>query len=466
MKTLTKSGDHAAVIGGSIAGLLAARVLSDHFGRVTVVERDKLPNRPVDRKGVPHGRHLHALLVRGEQILNELFPGLSADLEDAGALRLNAGRDLLWVHDGACNDRFEGEMTVLTLSRGLLEALVRERVRGLANVTFLDETAVEGLMASSDRSRVTGLVVTRPAGGATAQLEADFVVDATGRGSRAPRWLEAMGYERPTETEVKVGLHYATRIYRRDPSLLHDAEAIFIQPEPPLGKRSGVMFPIEDGRWMVTLAGWLGERAPSDEEGFLRYARSLPNDALFEVLARAKPVGEVVTHSFPATVRRHYELLRRFPERYLVIGDAICSFNPVYGQGMSVAALEAEALDQELAAGIDGIGRRFFRASTRAIATPWMIAVGADFRFDGVQGRRAPLAGLVNWYLTRVTRTALHDREAALAFSSVLHLLRAPGSLFSPRLALRVLRASLADRGRVASRDESNSAPARIRREA
>jgi 2-polyprenyl-6-methoxyphenol hydroxylase-like FAD-dependent oxidoreductase len=445
----TAAGEHAVVIGASMAGLLAARALSDRFERVTIVDRDALPDKAANRRGVPQGRHLHVLLVRGEQILADLFPGLGSELEQAGAIRLDAPGDMLWFHEGGHKLRFESGITLLAMSRPLLEAHVRRRVRGLPNVTSLEEHEVERPLTTPDRRHVTGVAIRRrQAGSEVDTLAADFVVDASGRGSRSPRWLEELGYERPRETAVKIGLGYTTRIYRSDPRLLPDAKAIYAQPEPPQGKRGGGLFPIEGDCWIVTLSGWLGDHAPADDAGFLEFARTLPGGDIYRVISRAEPLTDPVTHSFPANVRHHYELLKTFPGQYLVMGDAICSFNPVYGQGMSVAALEAAALGELFDAGLDGLARRFFSQAAKVIANPWLIAVGEDFRFAGVEGIKPPLTDAINWYLTRVHRTAHHDREAVRTFVQVLTLTRPPTAMFAPSLALRVVQNRLGRRRR------------------
>ena len=439
--------DHAIVIGASMAGLLTARVLSDHFRRVTIVDRDALPDQAENRKGVPQGRHLHVLMVRGEQIITDLFPGLPEELEQAGAIRLVLSQDFLWYHEGGHKLRIDTGLSMLSMSRPLLEANVRRRVRALPNVTWLEEHEVVRPLTTPDNGRVTGVAI-RPRGpeGEGDPLVADLVVDASGRGSRTPRWLDELGYEQPRESVVKVGLAYTSRIYRRDPLLLPEAQAIYTQPEPPQGKRIGGMFPIEGDRWMVSLGGWLGDHAPADEAGFLEFARTLAADDIYRVISRAEPLTDAVTYAFPANLRHHYEQLTRFPEGYLVVGDAICSFNPVYGQGMSVAALEAVALGELLERGRDGIARAFFKQAAKVIANPWLIAVGADFQFAGVEGPKPPLTDAINWYMARVHRTALHNPAAVRTFVQVLTMTRPPTAMFGPGLALGVVRSKLAGR--------------------
>ncbi|MCI0487240.1 MAG: hypothetical protein L0229_11645 [Blastocatellia bacterium] len=445
-------GRHAVVIGASMAGLLAARVLGDHFERVTLIERDAFPASAANRKGVPQGRHLHALLVKGEQIISKLFPGLTSDLTEGGAIRFDLPGDVLWHHFGGYKIRFYSGMTIISMSRPFLESQVRSRVLALDNLTCLEQCDVDSLLADRDRTRITGVRVHKRSEGSQEEaLDADLVVDATGRGSRSPGWLEALGYSAPEESVVKVGIGYTTRIFRQNPDSLPGAKAIFTMPVPPHGKRGGALFPIEGGRWIVTLAGWLGDHAPAEEQGFLDFAESLASRDIYNAIARAEPLSDFVTHKFPSNLRHHYERMNRFPEGYLIMGDAICSFNPVYGQGMSVSALEAEALDDCLKeiAGRDrlqGLARNFFARATRAVDNAWSLAVGEDFRFPDVEGVKPAGTDLINWYVSKVHKGALHDREIARAFFQVMNMTHPPATIFRPGIALRIIKNSLAYR--------------------
>lgn len=442
--TIPPGNARAVVLGASMAGLLAARVLSAHFGRVTLIERDRLPDNVDQRKGVPQGRHLHALLVRGERIVSRLFPGLTDELVDAGAEWIDLPGDVLWFQDGGYKCRQPTGVRVIFMSRPLLECRVRRRVLAMPNVTCLSDCDIEGLVAQADKSRVTGVTVRRRSDGPPVEtLEADLVIDATGRGSKSPRWLEALGYEPPPESVVTVGLGYTTRVYRRDDDLLPHAKGVYTMPAPPHGKRGGGLFPIEDGRWLVTQQGWLGDHAPPDENGFLEYARSLPCPELYKVISRAEPLSGFVTHGVPSNLRRHYERLARFPGGYLVVGDAVCSFNPVYGQGMSVAAMEAEALDECLAAGLHGrrgLARAFFRRAARAIDVPWSLATGEDFRFPEVQGHKPFGTDMVNRYVSRFHKVTFTDPAATKTFFEILTLTRPPRALFGPSVLAKLVR--------------------------
>lgn len=440
--SVTREG-HAVVIGGSIAGLLAARVLADNFERVTIVERDPLPEGVENRKGVPQGRHAHVLLPRGQIVVGRLFPGLADELISGGAITCDIPAESRFYQPGGYRVRFATGKKGLLMSRPFLEKGVRRRVRALENVAFLPECDVTGLI-TDDNDRVTGITLRRRVKGAAIEkIAADLVVDAGGRGSRAPAWLEEMGYGRPPEEKIEIGIGYTTRVYRRRPDDLPGAKFALVQPAPPHGRCFGVMGPMEGERWMVTLGGWLGERAPTDEEGFLEFARDLPAPDIYEVIKDAEPLGEAVKYSFPANLRRRYERLARVPKGYLVTGDALCSFNPVYGQGMTVSALEAETLEECLSKGLDGLPRRFYRRVSKVIDTPWQLAAGADFAHPDVVGNKARGTGLINWYFGYVQRAATRDERVCRALVDVTGLLVPPATLFHPRIAWRVFRHAL-----------------------
>lgn len=432
---VTAKRTHAVVIGGSMAGLLAARVLADHFDRVTLLERDVLPEGAAQRRGVPQGQHTHGLLAGGRQVLDRLFPGFSRELVARGALTGDIVRDVRWFFEGAPLARPASGMEGLMATRPLLESGVRGRVRAIPNVVVRDGCQVAEPVACATRDRVTGVTL------ATGDvIDADLVVDATGRGSHAPEWLRTHGYDAAAEERVEIGLGYTTRFFRRDRRHLHGDFGTVVPPTPD-GKRGGVMVAQEGDRWTVTLIAHFVPPAPADLAGFLAFARTLPSPDIHDVISRAEPLGGAVTSRFPASIRRRYERLTRFPEGYVVIGDGICSFNPIYGQGMSVAALEALALGDIVAAGTHAVGRRFFRRAAPIIDTPWTTAVGSDLRMPETVGPRSRVGALVNAYVARLHVAAHTDAALALTFMRVANLLAPPSDLLKPATAWRVLRA-------------------------
>jgi 2-polyprenyl-6-methoxyphenol hydroxylase-like FAD-dependent oxidoreductase len=441
-------GQHAAVIGASMAGLLVGRVLSDHFERVTIIERDYFSTRVEARKGVPQGRHVHGVLNKGASILTEFFPELFPALLAGGSSDADMVADVHWHHFGEWKAQFPSNTTVYIQSRPFLEEHVRGCLTARENVRFIDGCEVTRLCANGDHTSITGVQLRHRNGAQSEEaLSADLVIDASGRGSQAPQWLTSLGYARVKEVSVKVDVGYASRVYRRPSQLPSDWKALLIYPRAPEGKRAGLILPIEGDAWMVTLAGWLRDYPPDDETGFLEYARSLPMPDLYEAIKNAEPLTPIATHKFPANRRRHYERMSRFPEGFIVVGDALCSFNPVYGQGMTVAALEASALQACLPQQLSpdtrrnaaGLAHRFQKAVAKVVNVPWLLATGEDFRYPETEGQRPAGMRLLNWYMGRVHELVASDRRATLRFYEVMNMLKPPLALFEPHILFAVL---------------------------
>jgi len=434
--------EHAIVIGGSMAGLLAARVLADHYRQVTLLERDIFPLPGENRRGVPQGKHTHGLLASGRRVLDRLFPGISQELVDGGAESGDIVGRSRWFNEGGSHVQFSSGLDGLLMSRPFLEGKVGARVLALGNVQNRQNCVVDALTAA--QGRVTGV---RAAG---EDLTADLVVDATGRGSHSPQWLEAIGYEKAPEERVEVALGYASRFFRRKPSDLNGDMAVIIPPTPQ-GKRGGVMLAQEGDRWTVTLVSHSGNYAPIELEGFREYARTLPAPFIYEVVRNAEPMCDGATARFPASVRRRYERIECFPEGYLVFGDAISSFNPIYGQGMSVAALESIELDTTLREGTADLAKRFFARAAKVVDIPWSIAVGNDLRMPETVGPRNAGVNFINWYMEKLHKAAHTDQVSAMAFHRVANLLEPPPSVMKPRVAMHVLWANLRSKPKASS---------------
>ncbi len=419
------------MVGGSLTGLVAARVLADHFRDVVLVERDRFPDGPDARKGVPQARHLHVLLKGGERILRHYFPGLREELLQDGASLLDMAGDTRWRFFGGWKRRFRSGLEVLSQSRALLEWKVRRRVASWPGVRIHDGAAASGIAVAADR--VCGLELD---GGET--LAADLVVDASGRGSRMPQWLQWHGYRPPEETDVGVDVGYASRFYRRPRGTPADWQALMIYPRRG-GTRLGVLFPAEGERWTVTLVGWFGDHPGSEDAAFIDFARSLDAPDLFDAVRAAEPCSPIAIHRFPSNRRRHYERCARLPAGLAVLGDAFCSFNPIYGQGMTTGALGARTLDACLAAGRADVGERFHRRLARVIDSPWLLTTTEDLRSADATGVRPAWMPLAHWYTERVHRLTWSDAFTARRFLRVMHMTAPPRALLHPWIICRAL---------------------------
>jgi 2-polyprenyl-6-methoxyphenol hydroxylase-like FAD-dependent oxidoreductase len=443
---------HAIVIGGSMAGLLAARVLSEHFERVTILERDHLIDDAQPRKGVPQGRHVHRLMAGGAAILGAYFPDLFAALAQDGAVPVGTA-DIRRYQLGVRVAAVPSHVKTLWQSRPFLEQHVRAALSERLNVRLLDGCAVTRLRMND--KRITGVVLQHRNGQQREdELAANLVVDASGRGSHAPQWLASLGYSHVEETRVTIDVGYASRIYRCPDRLPSEWKTLVILGIPPDDKRMGVIFPIEGGCWMVTLGGWLRDYPPDDASGFLDYARSLAQPDLYEAIKGAEPITPIAMYKYSANRWRRYEHLSCLPEGFIITGDAVCAFNPVYGQGMSVAAMEAKTLDSCLREQQSWTGnthptsfpQRFQKAIARAIKTAWMLSTGEDLRYPETEGHRSLGTRLFNWYTQRMIGLTASYPLVAAAFFQVQHLLKPLRSLFEPRIAWIVLSGELLSR--------------------
>ena len=432
--------DRAIVMGGSIAGLAAARVLSDHFGEVILVERDQFGAVGEHRRGAPQGRHTHGLLAGGLRALEGFFPGLSEEARRAGGLGIDLTRDAHWCYEGGEYVRFASDIEGLLLSRPLLEGIIRERVRRIPNVHFWDGCVVEGLISSPDNRRITGIKIYGEK--AARPVRADLVTDATGRGSNSPMWLEAIGYRKPKVERIEVNVAYATCHFLRTPDHLNGASLASI-PATPNNRHGGIILAQEGNRWVVTLSARSGEKVPTDLGQFIEFARTLPAPYIYNVISRAQAIGEPQSARFPASVRRCYEHMNRFPEGFLVLGDAICSFNPVYGQGITIASLEAAELDKALREGSRKLAQRFFARAAKIVDAPWSMAAGNDLRMPDVPGKRTVADHFLHWYLAKLNMAARYDKSAVIAFQKAQNLLAPPQSQLKPALMARVLSAAI-----------------------
>lgn len=433
---LSRVGERAVIVGASISGLVTARVLADGFDEVTIVERDELPDEPRTRKGAPHAHHPHVLQEAGRAIVEDLFPGLGEDLKSEGGLIIDAGSDFNFYDEGGYIAHPQTYMPIYASSRPLLEYVIRKRVSEVEGIQLRDSTRVVDYRTDETGTTVTGVDM-RDEDNETS-LSADLTVDATGRTSRTPTWLEKQGFAPPAVAEVNVDLAYSTTNVERPP----DDKRAFWAPASSPYTRGGGTLPIEDDRWQMVMHAVHGDEPPRDTNEFREFASTLQISELEEILSNHDILSqEIHYYPFPSNRRRYYEKLNQFPDGLLVVGDAIASYNPIYGQGMSVAALHALVLHHTLAEhGLGDLALEFFDAAEPIIDGAWMMAVGADFQFSETTGPQPRGTGLVGWYLSRLTKKAHTDQQLSEQFIRVIMMEKPPTALFRPGIMWRVLK--------------------------
>jgi 2-polyprenyl-6-methoxyphenol hydroxylase-like FAD-dependent oxidoreductase len=445
----TLIGKQAVVIGAGMAGLTAAGALADSFDHVIVLERDTFPSEPTYRAGTPQARHVHGLLLSGQRALSELFPGFEQDLARAGAVPLRAGHDVRVERPGY--DPFPQRdlgWSGYAASRPTIERTVRRRVESHANTTLRRRCRVKEVLASPDGAAVTGVRCEND-NGTGEMIAADLVIDASGRGAFTLALLQSIGRPLPEETTIGIDLGYATCVFVIPDDASTDWKGVMTFGQAPQNARGGLMLPLEGNRWMATIGGRHGDVPPGDPEGFLNYARALRTPTIYNAISRAKRLDGVARYGFPESVWRHFERLDVFPRGLLPIGDAICRFNPVYGQGMSVAALEACLLKRLLerpgedSDPLAGLAPTFFAEMQTLIETPWSVAM-LDFVFPETRGRRPPDFETTLKFGIALTRLAAEDPAVHKLTVEVQHLLK-PRSVYRDPILMRRVHANMAE---------------------
>ncbi|OKJ13795.1 NAD(P)/FAD-dependent oxidoreductase [Kitasatospora sp. CB01950] len=437
---------HALVLGAGIGGLCAARVLSEVFDRVTILERDAFAGGGggggggAARRGVPQGAHVHSLTVRGANVLEEFFPGFVDELAAEGATLVTALSEVSIVFFGSLLHRVPLG-TVLQAGRPFLEDRLRAKVCAAPNVRVLDGREAIAPLATPDRTRVTGARVARPGAPDTAEdIGADLVVDAMGRAGRGAIWLRTLGYDKPVEQRMRVDVAYASRRYRLPPDALGPDRALLVGATPAR-PRGLVLTQQEHDLWVLSLYGFgSADHPPTTPDEFLSFARELAPFEVGETLRRAEPVTDVAAFAYPHALRRHFQRLRRLPDGLISTGDAICSLNPIYGAGMTVAALEAAALRDCLAAGTRDLPRRFYRSAAKALHLSWLFATLADRSMPQVPGTHPALAALLAKSFRATMAAAATDAKVATAVWNAVSLTGSPAGLAHPRIVAATLR--------------------------
>lgn len=451
-------GSHAIVIGGSMAGLMTARVLADFFEKVTLVERDHFPTEaPAPRRGVPQCTQLHILLTRGRQIMEELFPGLETDLLEAGAAVLDMGGDVEWLNPFGWGLRFPSGFMAFSFSRYILDWLVYRRLQEINNIQVIENAYVKGLLTDEVQSNITGIIIRRRDSDNSQQvlhekIFADFVVDASGYSSCVSQWLQAIGYNAPEEVAITTSMGYASRLYKIPDNFNADWKGIYIQAAPPERTSMGVLYPIEGNQWIVGICAVAPNQPTTDEAEFLEALKKLPSPLIYNAVKQAKPSTPIGIYRPPGNRWRHFEQLDRQPGRFIVLGDAVCSFTPIYGQGITVAALGVERLQQCLQdSKKEDLGHLpvlFQKELAKVISPAWIAATSQDAKYPRVKGAVKSLSLLekaIGWYMDQLIRLTMTDSQISLALFNVFHMLQPSSTLFHPSVVFQVLKQQMTD---------------------
>jgi len=439
----------AIVMGASIAGLWTARALMDHFEEVLVLERDHLPEGADFRSGAPQARQYHGLLKAGLQQLRSWFPGLEEELISAGAVPYDVTQDVQVRVRGRWYPQFRSDLVLLSCSRLLLESSIRRRLRQNPCIRFVEGVEVVGLQSDDQKRRVTGVQIRNRRGGADREetdpiLTADLVVDALGRRSKTPEWLVELGYAPPKQSEIDSFLGYVTRRYKRKPN----TPMILIGATPPNEPYGALVLPEENDTMVTLIAGFNKNYPPTDPHEFDAFIPRLGPE--FEAaLKDAEPISQPYGYRGTSSCWNHYEELERWPERLVVLGDAFCGFNPIYGQGMSAAAKSAAALAEAIRRSnrnLDGIAQPTLRAIGKITEGVWLLATSSDLEWPGTEGgtvSHRPVDRFGRWYIDKLLDATASDKTLWLQFNAVSQLTQPATTLFAPGVFLRVMKQTL-----------------------
>ena len=436
----------AVVVGGSIAGLLAARVLAERFDRVTIVDRDRLPLTAEPRRGVPQSVQPHVLFTKGYRILEELFPGIGQALRANGAIAFDWGKDFRHFQRGDWSPTFAEAVGLdsFTCTRPLLESVIRQQVAKLPAVQFLAKQQVIGLCGDRSSGAISGVKL-RQADGLTTELLAQLVVDASGRSTQVPQWLKEVGFNPPPATIVDPGLGYATRRYRIPAQHQPACKVLLISQQPPHQPRLGYLAEVENNEWIATLGGYGRHYPPIDDRGFLDFAQQLSSSDFYQAICEAEPRSEIRAHRATANRLHHYEQID-LPDGFVAIGDAVCALCPVYGQGITVSAISSLILRDWLAEGAQAgqplpNGASFQKQLARSNAFPWGLATGFDSRFLTTEGSVSSnwVDKLLQGYMERLAVRAHQDADLHLKFIEMAHMMKPPSILFHPKVILKAV---------------------------
>ena len=424
----------AVVIGGSVTGLLAAHVLSNYFQEIIIVEKDDYENNSQVRVGTPQANHIHLLLVKGREILEEFFPELERDLMAGGANKIDFLNDGRYLLPSGWAQKFHSGITTFTCTRTLLENTIRKQIQKNSKIKIEKNTNITSLTLEQPNK-----ISLKTSNGE--KIHGDLIVDCTGRNTKSPSWLEAIGYPKTKETRVDSFVGYATRRYVI-PKNDRQWKMLVILNKPTTNPRTGVIYPIENGKWLVGLYGIGKNYPPVDEKGFLEFTKNLESSEFYDVLKDAVPDSDIHGYKVQGSRRFHYEDMEQWPDNFIVLGDAVSIFNPFYGQGMTSSALGAKILENMLKNGKmeEGFARKFQRRLAKKISLPWLLGTSEDMRWPTTVGKRPDMiTRMVQNHAQRVLLLGPKSSLATKSFLQMMHMIKSPAIIFHPVILLQLL---------------------------
>lgn len=429
------------IIGGGIAGKLAARVLSDVYQEVIIVEQDSEATSPTPRKGAPQGNHIHALLHAGEHGLEKLFPGISESFYSTGAVKINSTKDLAWRHHGVWKIRYDGGYTTTLQTRPHLEWHINQYIKMIENISVKYNQTVKKYVYDEVENRITGVVLKNGS-----IIHADLIIDASGASSFSYRWLIEQGIQIPIE-KVKIGLMYVSQIVELPENDDRDWTIKLLYPDPPHEKMAGSISKVEGNRYLVTFIGYhniINEKEILKGNSLVELAKTLPKSDIYQELQNGQPLTDISIYRVPHITWRKIEKVKRFPAGLLMIGDTICRIDPFFGQGMSIAVLEALALkDIFQNQSQDNLAHKFHNEAAKIIAPIWNMVLTEDFRYPETTGKKPLGLPILQWYAKNVFLLSAKDEKIYDSFIKVMNLKRPMTILMKPSIVFAVLKRSL-----------------------
>ncbi|WP_026567568.1 NAD(P)/FAD-dependent oxidoreductase [Bacillus sp. UNC41MFS5] len=440
--------ERAIIIGGGISGKLAARVVSDFFKEVIIIERDHEPQGPFPREGAPQGEHLHALLFAGEYGLEALFPGITKKFHSSGAVKINSTQELAWFHHGVWKLRFNGDYTTTLQTRPHLEWNIEQYIKGISNVKILYNHTVQNYVYNEEENRIMGVDIIDNSG-SEKNFSANLVIDASGVSSLSSRWLKKRGVTIP-EQKVKIGLSYISKSFQLPENDERDWAIKIVYPNPPHEKIGGTISKVEGNRYIVTLNGYHNEvnekEVVKNDNGFMELTKKLPKLDIYHEIKDAAPLSRTSIYRVPHIVWRRFDKVKSLPDGLLLIGDTVCRINPVFGQGMSIAILEAlelQELFQNERHDLLKITSNFHKQAAKIIAPIWNMVITEDFRYPETIGEKPVGLSIQQWYAKKIFLLSSENQDIYNSFVKVMNLVRPMTILMHPRIIKRVLKKTL-----------------------